>query len=68
MTECMTSEGKCEVESSCEIKVNCNLINRAVYTALESVTLADLVAPVRQQAVNIVMPITKEMNELKVES
>ncbi|HIF18483.1 MAG TPA: SUF system Fe-S cluster assembly regulator [Cycloclasticus sp.] len=68
MTECTTSEGTCEQESSCEIKGNWNLINRAVYTALEAVTLADMVAPVRQQAVNVVMPRTKETNELKVES
>ncbi len=68
MTECATSEGTCEQESSCEIKGNWNLINRAVYTALEAVTLADMVAPVRQQAVNVVMPKSKETNELKAET
>jgi len=68
MTECTTGEGTCEQESSCEIKGNWNLINRAVYTALEAVTLADMVAPVRQQAVNVVMPMNKETNELKVET
>ncbi|HIG78464.1 MAG TPA: SUF system Fe-S cluster assembly regulator [Cycloclasticus sp.] len=68
MTECTTSESTCEQESSCEIKGNWNLINRAVYTALEAVTLADMVVPVRQQEVNVVMPMNKEMNELKVEN
>ena len=68
ITECTTSEGICEQESSCEIKGNWNLINRAVYTALEAVTLADMAAPVRQHAVNVAMPMTKETNELKVEN
>ncbi|PHS72025.1 MAG: SUF system Fe-S cluster assembly regulator [Cycloclasticus sp.] len=68
MTECMTSKGTCEQEPSCEIKGNWSLINRAVYTALEAVTLADMAAPVRQQAVSVVMPMTKETNELKVEN
>lgn len=68
MTECTASVGTCEQESSCEIKGNWNLINAAVYAALEAVTLADMVAPVRRQAVNVVMPINKEMNELNVEN
>ncbi len=68
ITECTSSEGICEQEPSCEIKGNWNLINRAVYTALEAVTLADLATPVRQQAVNVAMPMTKETNELKVEN
>ena len=68
MTECSTSVGKCEQESSCEIKGNWNLINTAVYAALEAVTLADMVAPVRQQTVNLAIPMNKETNELKVEN
>jgi len=68
MTECTTDHSSCEQESSCEIKGNWNLINRAVYTALEAVTLADMVEPVRQQAVNVGMPMNKETNDLKAES
>lgn len=55
MTECGVSEGVCEQESSCEVKGNWGLINRAVYNALESVSLAELVAPVRQQQVDLMM-------------
>jgi FeS assembly SUF system regulator len=68
MTECVTDKGACEQESSCEIKGNWNLINRAVYTALEAVTLADLVSPVRQQSVSINIPVSSKTNDLKVES
>ncbi|ORU93061.1 MAG: SUF system Fe-S cluster assembly regulator [Cycloclasticus sp. symbiont of Bathymodiolus heckerae] len=68
MTECTTHTGACEQESSCEIKGNWNLINRAVYMALEAVTLADMVAPVRQQAVMVNMPLKTQTNDLKVEN
>lgn len=68
MTECTTDESSCEQESSCEIKANWNLINRAVYTALKAVTLADLLAPVSQQAVAISWPLVAKTNDLKVET
>jgi len=68
MTECSTSDGACEQESSCGIKGNWNLINRAVYTAIEAVSLADMITPVKQQAVTISLPSTMKVNDLKVES
>jgi len=67
MTECTTDNGSCEQESSCEIKGNWNLINRAVYTALEAVTLADLLAPVKPQSVSVGLPTVAKINDLKVE-
>jgi len=68
MTECTKDHSSCEQESSCEMKGNWNLINRAVYAALEAVTLADLVSPVRHQTVSIGMPVKTETNDLKVEN
>jgi len=68
MTECSTVSGVCEQESSCEIKGNWHLINRAVYTAIEAVSLADMITPVRQQTVNISQPVTVKTNDLKVEN
>ncbi|ORU93326.1 MAG: SUF system Fe-S cluster assembly regulator [Cycloclasticus sp. symbiont of Poecilosclerida sp. N] len=68
MTECATHNGACEQESLCEIKGNWNMINKAVYTALEAVTLADMVAPTRQQAVAVSMPMKAQENDLKVEN
>ena len=68
MTECITDSGVCEQESSCEIKGNWNLINRAVYTALEAVTLADMVAPAKQQSVKFNIPMIKQTNDLTVEN
>ncbi len=68
MTECSTSSGICEQEPSCEIKGNWHLINRAVYTAIEAVSLADMITPVKQQAVKISLPRNAKLNDLKVES
>jgi len=68
MTECSTNEGICEQEPSCEIKGNWHLINRAVYTAIEAVSLADMITPVKQQAVTISLPRTVKTNDLKVEN
>jgi len=68
MTECSTVSGLCEQESSCEIKGNWHLINRAVYTAIEAVSLADMMAPVRRQTVNFNVPENVNTNDLKVES
>lgn len=70
LTECTTDEGLCDQESSCEIKGNWNVINRAVFTALEAVTLADLKGSVKNQAVNVALPSMplRSVNNLKVES
>jgi FeS assembly SUF system regulator len=68
MTECITDSGICEQEASCEIKGNWNLINRAVYTALEAVNLADMVAPAKQQSVKLNIPMTEKINDLTVEN
>lgn len=56
MTECTIHTGICEQESSCEIKANWSLINRAVHSALESVSLADLCKPVTKQSVDVSVP------------
>jgi len=60
MTEC----------SSNEIKANWGLINRAVFTALEAVSLADLIAPANQQLVSLSLPSETKKNmsdDFKVE-
>ena len=68
MTECITDSGLCEQEPSCEIKGNWHLINRAVYTAIEAVSLADMIAPRRLQSVNVNMPEIAERSDLKAEN
>jgi len=52
LTECsMEVSGLCDLESSCRIKNNQRVINQVVRGALENVTLADLIRPMRLTAV-----------------
>jgi FeS assembly SUF system regulator len=46
LTECSTSPGICEQESGCSVRVNWQRINRVVVTALNHVSLAEMVQPV----------------------
>ncbi len=50
LTECSASHKSCEQASGCEIQGNWGLINQKIYNALESVTLADMLMPVKQPA------------------
>ena len=47
LTECSVSHHTCEQAHGCEIQGNWDLINKSVHNALESVTLADLILPVK---------------------
>jgi len=49
ITECSISQQGCEKASGCEIRGNWSLINQTIHNALESVTLADMIRPVRSQ-------------------
>lgn len=48
LTECTASHESCEQASGCQIQGNWDLINRKVFNALESVTLADMATPAKQ--------------------
>jgi len=48
LTECNVSHKNCEQAMGCDIQGNWGLINQKVFNALESVTLADMVMPVKQ--------------------
>ncbi len=51
MTECSAQSGLCGHEPHCGVRVNWQRISQAIRTALESVTLADMVAaPARRPA------------------
>lgn len=57
LTECSASHKSCEQASGCEIQGNWGLINQKIYNALESVTLADMLMPVKQPA-EITVPVS----------
>ncbi len=45
ITECSSQTGHCDQESSCSIRLNWGRINQAIESALDSVTLADMIVP-----------------------
>ena len=47
LTECSISHRDCEQASGCGIRGNWEVINRKIYDALESITLADMILPVK---------------------
>jgi FeS assembly SUF system regulator len=46
LTECAITESACQQAASCGVRGHWSLINQAIRTALESVTMADLIRPV----------------------
>jgi FeS assembly SUF system regulator len=49
LTECGLEHDACQQSSSCHIRGNWSVINRAIRTALESVTLADMAKPAPEE-------------------
>ena len=49
LTECTLAENHCRQAEDCDIRGNWALINRAIQTALEAVSLADMVRPAPQE-------------------
>ncbi|OQK18377.1 Rrf2 family transcriptional regulator [Methyloprofundus sedimenti] len=47
LTECSSLENSCEQVAGCQIGNNWRIVNRTVQLALESVTLADMLLPVK---------------------
>ena len=45
VTECSNTQQGCEQASGCNLRGHWNVINQAIYRALESVTLADMIKP-----------------------
>ncbi len=57
LTECNVSHKNCDQASGCDIQGNWGLINQKVFNALDSVTLADMIMPVKSP-VEITIPVS----------
>jgi FeS assembly SUF system regulator len=57
ITECGVAQDSCQQSQSCHIRGNWNVINRAVRTALEAVTLIDMVKPHHSTGEEAVIPL-----------
>lgn len=53
MTECCTESGLCDHEAHCGVRVNWQRISEAIRTALQGVTLADMLATPPRRAAGI---------------
>lgn len=53
ITECTAADHRCNQSDACQTRGNWDLINRAIRSALESVSLADLVRPAGGTEVSI---------------
>lgn len=56
LTECSSSPGQCVQETSCSVRGNWQRINLAIRKALEEVTLAEMVRPIKPQSVHVASP------------
>lgn len=59
LTECSITHHDCEQTSCCAIKGNWELINLAISSTLESITLADMVMPKEQMPQMIEIPVSR---------
>ena len=58
LTECEGERGGCEQSSSCNARGSWDVINRAVRSALESVSLADMAKPIPKPAEEVFIPLS----------
>jgi FeS assembly SUF system regulator len=61
VTECTDAvHGECGLQPGCPVSANWHVINRAIYQALEKITLAEMARPIRRPLVNIAGPADTE--------
>jgi FeS assembly SUF system regulator len=58
LTECGLEHDPCQQSASCHIRGNWTAINRAIQTALEAVTLADMAAPTAKAPEEFHIPLS----------
>ena len=56
VTECSDLKGDCGLETGCPVRTNWHLINQAIHSALEKITLAQMTQPLHQSLVSLNLP------------
>jgi len=56
MTECTDRNRDCDLQSRCPVRGNWHLINRTIQTALENITLAEMIQPLHPSLFNLTLP------------
>ncbi|MBS1214612.1 MAG: Rrf2 family protein [Proteobacteria bacterium] len=65
LTECEGERGGCEQSSCCDARGSWEVINRAVRTALESVSLADMARPTSKAPEETRIPVSSLLKTIK---
>jgi len=56
VTECSGTRRNCELQLGCPVRTNWHLINGAIQSALEKITLAEMAQPLHQPLINVTLP------------
>jgi FeS assembly SUF system regulator len=56
VTECLDVGRACDLERGCPVKTNWHLINEAIHSALEKITLAQMKQPLHQSFIKLTLP------------
>jgi FeS assembly SUF system regulator len=59
VTECIALNRDCSLELGCPVRTNWHLINYAIQSALEKITLAEMTKPLTPSLVNLTLPVQK---------
>jgi len=55
MTECSEINRDCDLVTGCPVRTNWSLINQAIHSALDKITLAQMTQPLQQPLVNLTL-------------
>lgn len=58
LTDCAITESHCQQAASCGVRGHWSIINQALSTALDAVTLADLLLPAPERREEILIPLS----------
>jgi FeS assembly SUF system regulator len=56
VTECTDTSRDCDLQLGCPVRTNWHLINRAIQSALEKITLAEMTQPLHQPLIHLTLP------------
>ncbi len=56
VTECTSMSHDCDLELGCPVRTNWNLINQAIQSALEKITLAEMTQPLHRPLIDLTLP------------
>jgi FeS assembly SUF system regulator len=68
VTACSDANQNCGLETECPVRTNWNMINQAIHSALDKISLAQMKQPLQPSLISLTSPIqpsTKGMNGLE---